>query len=131
MVSNPFLSTSEILNIITDNSFKITFQVLKLLKRQACLKVYYLLFTQLTHCGRKKKVFCVPQTVLDTFQVCIFLFYELVLVVHWHVLRKQWKYFLTWKSVIKSNCYFEQSILSLLDHSIYCLYSNETRCFSF
>lgn len=55
MVSNPFISRAEILNIITSNSFKITFQILKLLKIQACIKVYYLLFTQLIHCGTEKK----------------------------------------------------------------------------
>lgn len=55
MVSNLFVSTAEILNIITNNSFQTTFQNLKLLKRQSCLKVDYLLFTRLIHCGRKKK----------------------------------------------------------------------------
>lgn len=67
------------------NIFKITFRSLKLLKRQACLKGYYFLFTQLTHCGRKKKdsVLCSSNHSGYLSGLCfIILFYELVLVVH-------------------------------------------------
>lgn len=59
MVSNPFVSTAEILNIITNNSFQITFQNLKLLKRQSCLKVYYLCSPDLYIVAGKKRQCCV------------------------------------------------------------------------
>lgn len=68
MFSNPFISepltvftTAEILNLITKNTFKIIFQILKQLKRQACLKVYYLLFVHLNIVYiviEKKRAFC-------------------------------------------------------------------------